>query len=382
MGRPTWVEIDLDAIAHNLQQFRGILTASVAIIGCIKANAYGHGLLPVARLLAAKGVDILAVGNVNEGVRLRRSGIATPIKVFGNTLPDTARLFAEYDLMPTFFTPQDADGYMKVLGPKVPLRVWIKVETGLSRLGILPQDVIHVVQKVLDKTRYQIIGLYTHLGNRAGTQDKSHAESQWASFKELLDKLESMEIHIPHLQAANGAATVCLPHTWLNTVSIGHGLYGILQVEDAKYQLNFRRAFRALRSRLISVASFGKGSDIGGTVVPRRSLIAVAPIGCGDGFSCRNEGADVLVRGVRARQIGKISLEHIRIDVTDVPKASVGDEVTMLGRQGEDEITLEEASQRLKVPMTEIWTAVHPSSVSYLYLREGELTEVIDIATL
>jgi len=92
------VEIDLDAIAHNLQQFRGILPESVAIIGCIKANAYGHGLLPVARLLASKGIDVLAVGNVNEGVRLRRSGISTPIKVFGNTLPDAAKMFAEHDL--------------------------------------------------------------------------------------------------------------------------------------------------------------------------------------------------------------------------------------------------------------------------------------------
>jgi len=140
-----------------------------------------------------------------------------------------------------------------------------------------------------------------------------------------VDKLESMEIHIPHSQVANGAATVCLPHTWLNTVSIGHGLYGMLQVEDAKHELNLRPAFRALRSRLISVAPFGEGSDIGGTIVPRQSLIGVAPIGCGDGFYCRNDGCDVLVRGVRARQIGKISLEHIRIDVTDVPNVSVGD---------------------------------------------------------
>jgi len=95
-GRPTWVEIDLDAITYNLQQFRRILPEFVAIIGCVKANAYGHGLLPVAKLLAAEGIDVLAVGNVNEGVRLRRSGISTPIKVFGNTLPDAARLFAAY----------------------------------------------------------------------------------------------------------------------------------------------------------------------------------------------------------------------------------------------------------------------------------------------
>ena len=221
-----------------------------------------------------------------------------------------------------------------------------------------------------------------HIGGRAGARDKSHAESQWTCFRELVDKLESMEIHIPHLQVANGAATVCLPHTWLNTVSIGHGLYGMLQVEDAKHELNLRPAFRALRSRLISVAPFGEGSDIGGTIVPRQSLIGVAPIGCGDEFSCRNDGCDVLVRGVRARQIGKISLEHIRIDVTDVPNVSVGDEVTLVGRQGEDEITLEEACQRLKAPLTEVWTAIHPFSVSYLYLREGQLAEVIDIATL
>lgn len=376
LGRPTWVEIDLDAISQNLAEFRRILGPDISIICCVKANAYGHGLLPVARHLVQVGADILAVGNVAEGVRLRKANVRAPIKVFGNALPEAARAFADYDLMPTFFAPNDPEEYVRVLGPRVPLKVWIKVETGLGRLGVSPEEAVRTVRIVLEETNYDIAGVYTHFGNRAGQKDRTLVELQWQCFMRFLDALELQGIRIRHIQAANGAAVIDMPHTWLNTVSIGLGLYDTVPTEKPELVLNLRRALRALRSKLISVKPFKARSDVGGVQVTRDSLIGVAPIGYGDGYSCRNEGAFVIVRGVRAPTIGKFTQEHLRIDVTDVPGVSVGDQVTLWGTEGDDGISLEEVSNRLGIPVAEVRTSIHHSSVSYIYLKNGEVVDI------
>ena len=367
IARPTWVEIDLDAISHNYHQFRRLLGANIRIIGCVKANAYGHGLIPVGRHLERLGIDILAVGNIEEGVALRQAGIVAPIKVFGNTLPTAARLFSDYNLMPSFFRASDPDNYLRYLDKGARLKIWVKVESGLGRLGVTPEKAQRVLWMLRRSSSFEVVGVYTHLGQASATRDKTVAQAQWQEFKKVLAFLNSRDIAVSHFQAANSAAVVDLPEMWLNTVSLGHGLYGILKTEAPRCRLNLRPAYTGFFSRLISIARFRAGRTVGGVELQRNSVIGIAPVGVGDGFSSRNVGHEALVRGCSAKIMGKISLEHLRLDITDIPNARVGDLVTLWNGFAGSPVYIEKVAARLGVPVTEVWTAARPSSVPFVY---------------
>lgn len=378
-GRPTWVEIDLDAVSNNVNELKKILGDKVTIIGALKATGYGHGLVPMAKHLVKLGICILSVGNIHEGIRLRKAGITVPILIFGGSLPEAGPLYVENDLMPSFINSTDPEEYVKILGPKVPLKVWIKVETGLGRCGVFPDEVVDMIRRVRDNTPYQIEGVYSHIGTRAALaepRDINYCEGQWGRFKKIVDELERLDIKIPYLQIASSHASLAMPYTWLNCVTPGLSLYTNPETVTSKYKLNFLESYKAIRSKLISVKKFKAGNQIGGTELERDSLIGVAPIGIGDGLSAKNKGHSVLVRGRRARIIGSVNLEHIRIDVTNVPGVSVADEVTILGEQGNDAITIKEMCDRIGMSTLEFYTSIHHSLVPYVFLKHGVVSDV------
>jgi len=377
--RPTWVEIDLDAVTNNVNELKKILGDNVTIVAALKAFGYGHGLVFMAKHLVKLGIGMIAVGNIFEGIRLRKGGISVPILVFGSSLPEAATSYVENDLIPTFINAHDPEEYMKVLGPKMPLKVWVKVETGLGRCGVFPHEVVDMIRRILNNTPYVIEGLYTHVGSRPAsseTSDINYCESQWISFKEIIDKLQTLGIKIPYLQFASSHTCIAMPHTWLNCVAIGTSIYTNPETATSKYELNFLESYKAIRSKLISVKKFETGNQIGGVELERDSLIGVAPIGTGDGLSAKLKGHSVLVRGLRAKIIGSLSLEHIRIDLTDVPGVSVGDEVTILGEQGNDVITFEEMCDRIGISKFEMYTSIDHSSVPYVFLENGMVSDI------
>jgi len=381
LARPVWVEIDLDAVTNNVTGLAKMLESRgpVQIIGAIKAHGYGHGLVPLARHLVGIGIGILAVGNIKDGIKLRKSGISVPVQVFGNTFPDAARLYVNHDLMPTFFNADDPQQYRKVLGEETPLNVWIKVETGLGRLGVPVDEVPDMIDYMNRNTRFKVEGVYTHIGARAAlgeTEDLVFVEDQWQRFKDLADRLEQSGANIPYYQAASSPACLSMPHTWMNCVCIGGGLFADPEPAIRKIDLPFKKAYKAIRSKLISVKHFKKGDQIGVHKLERDSVIGVAPIGLGDGLSGKNRDHPVLVRGNRCAIRGSISLEHIRIDVTDVPGVRVGDEVTILGKQGDDEITVEEMCSRTGYSAAQLWTSIKQTSVPYVFFRDGKVWAV------
>lgn len=376
LARPTWVEVDLDAVTHNVNELTRMLRGEAMLVGAIKARGYGHGLVPLARHLAGIGVGMLAVGNVKDGIKLRTSGLRLPVQVFGNTLPQAAPLYADHDLMPTFFAAEHPQQYREVLGERVPLKVWIKVETGLGRLGVPLHEVEAMIRYIRDHTAYTIEGIYTHIGARAASgdeQDRAFTERQWGKFRALRETLEQSGVAIPYYQAASSPAALSMPHARMNCLSIGAGLFGDPRPAVRKIDLSFRNAFKALRSKLLSVKPFQAGDQIGGFVLTRDSLIGVAPIGLGDGLPAGNRDHSVLVRGRRCFIRGSVSLEHIRIDVTDVPEVSVGDTVTLLGKQGDDEITVEDMCARTGYSAAQLLTAIKPSSVPVVFLKDGNV---------
>jgi|WetSurMetagenome_2_1015567.scaffolds.fasta_scaffold56095_2 alanine racemase len=377
--RPTWVEIDLDAVGNNVTEFKRILGDKVTILGVMKAHGYGHGLIPIAKYLIKHGIPILCVGNLYEGISLRKAGIKEPIQVFGSYLPEAANSFVDYNLMPTFFSPENPGQFAEMIGSKTPLKVWIKVETGLGRLGVFPDQVFEMIRKIKENTVYQVEGIFSHIGARAQSaseNDKAYCEGQWKVFNKLMNDLELQGTKIPYYQIASTHATIAMPHTWANCVSIANGLYSDEGPADPKIKIHLQPAYSALRSKLISIKKFNAGDQIGGYVLGRNSLIGVAPVGLGDGLSGKNTGNDVLVKGVRSKILGSVSFEHIRIDVTEVPNVTTGDVVTIMGKDGEDEIKLKEICTRTGVSSAQFWSAMNMSTVPYLFMENKKIVDI------
>lgn len=376
LGRPTWVEIDLDAITNNVNIFKKITGESVTIIGTLKGHGYGHGLVPIAKHLIQLGVPILAVGNLYEAIKLRNAGISVPVQVFGNTLPDSALEYAKYDLMPSFINEDDPKRYMNILGAAQKLKVWIKVETGLGRLGIPINKVIDTIEFIRKETPYIIEGIYTHIGKYTPSVKKKEYEQQFFRFSKLLKVIEEKGIKIPYKQFASTGATLNMPHTWLNCVAIGGGLFENTKIEDTRCDINLQNAFKGIKTKIISIKKFNKGCQIGNFILERDSLIGIAPIGVGDGFSNKNNNNSVIINGKRAFIRGSISFEHTKIDVTDIPNLNVGDEVTIIGKQHEERITIKDMCKRLELSRDEIITMMNPALVPFKFIKNNKIVDI------
>jgi len=376
--RPTWVEINLDAVTNNYQEFKRIIDPDVHIIAALKANGYGHGLIPIAKHCIKLGAVVLAVGNPYEGMRLRKAGIDAPIKVFGSTLPESAKIFDKFNLMPTFAMPEDPEQFIKVLGSDVKLKVWIKVETGLGRLGVFPKDILPMLKYIKKKTPYNVEGIYTHIGGRAQIDcdaDQEYCKKQWLVFESLMKDIKEAGYEIPYYQVASSHATAALPQSWANCISLGANLYSNDITPRTKFKIKKENAYQALRSKLISVKHFPKGSQIGGVILERNSIIGVAPIGLGDGLSAKNSGQDVLIKGTHCKIISSVSLEHIRIDITDVKNPNIGDVVTIIGTDGKETITVVEMCKRMSVSSAQFWTSLNTTTIPYVFFQNGEIID-------
>jgi len=374
--RPTWIEIDLDAVTNNVNEWKRILGEKILITAAIKGSGIGHGLVPVAKHLISMGISYFFMGNIYEAIKLRKEGIKSNIALFGNTLPEAAKYYADYNLMPSFTDRNDPKDYMKVLGKNTPLKIWIKVETGLGRFGVDIDQVIDMVKEIQESTPYKIEGIYSHIGGRAqksSVESDAYCENQWQIFKKLKEDIESLGINIPYYEIASTYPIVVMPHTWMNCVCIGTGFFKNEGMDKPKLEINIKPAFHALKSKLVSLNKHKAGDQIGGYLLERDSLIGVIPIGLADGLSGKNKDKEVLVNGVRCPIRGGVSFEHTRVDVTDSPGVQKGDEVVIIGKQGNDEITPEEVCKRTGQSWYQLVSSFNPMFVPHIYLKNGEV---------
>lgn len=377
--RPTWIEINLDAITNNYNEFQKLLGSDIKIIPALKAHGYGHGLVPMAKHMVDIGMDILAVGNLYEAVILRKNGVFAPIQVFGSYLPESANVFVDYDLMPTFSRSDDVNDYADILGKDVKRKVWIKVETGLGRLGVFPAEVLSMLKNIYENTGFTVEGIYTHIGARAGLdteEDINYCNEQWIIFEKLVAEIKEQGYNVPYYQAASTHAALALPQSWSNCVCLGSAAYADEITYRAKVNVNKKNSFQGLRSKLISIKDFKKDSQIGGVELQRDSKVGVAPIGLGDGWVGNNKGGDVIIRGKRCKIICGVSLEHTRIDITDVDGVSVGDVVTLIGKDQDQEITIDEMCQRIGCGTAQLWTSFNKITIPYVYFKNGRVVDV------
>ena len=250
--------------------------------------------------------------------------------------------------------------------------VYVKVETGLGRLGVNAEEAADLVKRIVTLPRIQVAGIYTHFGPAAGAKDKSYVQWQFRRFTTAIEELEESGIHIPVQQAANSGALVDLPHTYLTAVCPGAALYGMLETAAPKIQCTFDKPFMGVKSRVIQVHKLPAGVVVGGVKLERETTVAVIPIGHSDSFSSihGNQG-EVLVNGLRAMVLGAISLEHTKLDVTEIPGVQVGTEVVLIGRQGKEEITLAEIAEQRGCLEREVLSSM-VTRLPFVYYRGGK----------
>lgn len=356
--RPAWVEINTTAIENNAHRLKEIIGPDTELMAMVKANAYGHGAVESARAAVRGGATWLGVYAAGEGLELRAARIDARILVVGPTLPEWVRPALEQGLtlaIPSLEYVEPIAHTAREVGRRA--RVHVKIDTGMTRLGLGTKDAVTAIQEMTRDWRLEIEGIFTHFAvaddpNARGIAGwgAEYTRRQFESFNRIGDELIRAGAPIRYRHAANSPATVNLPHARLNLARSGILIYGLHPSADAPRPNGFELAL-SFKTRLAVVRDATRGTFVsyGATYeTPRDSRIGVLMVGYADGFrrGPKNYG-EVLVHGKRAPIVGRVCMDQTMIDVTDIPEAAAGDEVVLIGRQGDEEISAEEVGARL-----------------------------------
>lgn len=343
----TCAEIDLDALIYNYNQVKRIVGRDVAIAPVVKADGYGHGAVKVAKRLERAGAKMFIVAFIEEGIELREAGVKTPILLIGATLSDDSEYICQWNLTPVVFNIEQIDALDRSAERlNRSIRVHIKVDTGMGRLGLLPEDLVGFIKGILRRKNIVIEGIMTHFAE-VDIKDMEFALRQLKLFKEALGELRLNKFDVPIVHAANSAAIIYLNESYFNMVRPGLMLYGSYSTGRTKDVC--LKPVMSLRSKVVQVKRISEGMSIGygGSFITKRdSLIATIPIGYADGYSrsLSNKGY-VLIGEKIAPVIGNVCMDMTMADVTAHYGVCVGDEVVLIGRQGNEVIGAEDLAR-------------------------------------
>jgi len=377
-GIVTWAEIDLDAIAANVQAFQRHVGAGVEVIAVVKANAYGHGAVAVARAALQAGATRLAVHRAIEGVELRRAGIQAPILIMGYTPADGADLVARWQLTPSAITAeflQALSARAVALGVNVP--VHIKLDSGMSRYGLMPDELLPFLQANAALPGLVFEGLFTHFAT-ADWNDQTYVRQQLQVFSQSLQAARRAGFALPLAHAANSAGTMRMPEAHFNAVRPGISMYGMEPSDEWPPVFELRPAL-TLKSKVSRVRQLPAGAGIcyGRTfVTPHPMTVALVPVGYGDGYHrILSNKSCVLIGGQRAPILGRVCMDQFVVDVSHIPGVQQDDEVVLVGRQGAAYLSAEEVARLAQTINYEVTTSLL-GRVARAYLRRGEIVEV------
>ena len=344
---PTYAIVNLAALAHNISCINRYLSHGCEILAIVKANAYGHGAVETARALSHQGIERFAVASLDEGVALRQAGLSTSIVVLG-------ALFEEqlHDLITHRLTPVVSDGRILPALAKAahslstPYPIHLKVETGMGRLGISPEELLTLLDSPLLRRPLQVEGIMTHLADADGT-DSAFTERQLAILRAVLSQIQRRGVTIPFVHAANSAAIVRFPDAHFSLVRPGIMLYGYHTLPPSVPAPDLRPVL-SLRTTVAQLRNIPPGGTVSYNrtfVAAQQTRIAILPIGYADGYSRRlSHRGSVLIQGRRAPIVGLVCMDMIMVDVTDLPPLQVGETVTLIGQQGEESIWADEVA--------------------------------------
>jgi len=351
MVRPTYVEIDLDAIAHNVAAF-GRLIAPAQVCTVVKADAYGHGDVPVANAALDAGADLLAVALVEEGARLREAGVGAPILLLSEPEPESALEVADWDLTPTVYTRSFIDA---LAGTERNHQVHVKVDTGMHRVGAPPQEVPALMEAVRATAGVSLGGMWTHFP--VADADPEYTRSQIGRFDSVIAPFDPPVTHL-----ANTAGAVLFPEARRSLCRIGLGTYGLHPCPDTVDAIALRPAMRLVThiSHIQRLPAGERPSYGRVRSIDRDSNIVTAPVGYADGVTrALTRNGSVLIGGKRYPMAGMVTMDQIVIDVGD-DDHTVGDEVVLLGTQGDEEITADEWATDLGTISYEVVCSIGP----------------------
>ncbi|AMV73168.1 alanine racemase [Desulfuromonas carbonis] len=359
--RPTFAEIDLDALRHNFRLLRRQAGAGRQLLAVVKADAYGHGALPVARTLQACGADYFGVAMVAEGTALRQGGIQRPILVLGGAAPGEEALLLDQNLTPVIFDlPAARRLSAAAMAAGRSCRYHLKVDSGMGRLGFVPADLPAVLPRLADLPGLEMAGLISHFA-LADQADHPITQTQAERFRAMLGTVRAAGFApaLVHLSNSAGLYGPALPDC--NLVRPGIALYGGLPADYLAGEIDLRPVMRLYTTiAQLTAVPPGAGVSYGHRFVASRpTLIAALPVGYADGYARRLSGCgEVLVRGHRAPVAGTVCMDWTMVDVTDVPAVAVGDRVTLLGRDGSEEVTAEEWAGRIGTISYEVFCLI------------------------
>lgn len=339
--RPTWAEIRLDNISHNFRQVKKKIAPGIKVMACVKADAYGHGLIPVSRRLARCGADYLGVASVDEGISLRQAGIRLPVLILGVTLKKDIRPLFRYNLTPTVCTREFALALNNAGGGKgKAINIHIKVDTGMGRIGVLYEDALGFIKTLQKLKNITIEGVFTHLA--CADVNKGFTMRQITMFRRLISELNNAGIRIRLAHAANSLGVVDFKESHFNMVRPGLVIYGLYPKKGLDINL---RPVLSLKTRVVYSKRVIKGSGISyghAYRTGRDTTIVTLPIGYGDGYprNLSNLGP-VLIKGRRFKISGRVCMDQAMVDVGGFA-VKAGTEAVLIGSQGQGKITAEE----------------------------------------
>ncbi len=365
----TWLEISKSALLNNLAAFHELLGPGVSIMPIIKSNAYGHGILEVAKIVAPTS-DWLGVVSLDEALVIRKSGIKTPILVLSFFNEKNISLAANKNIVFPVFDLEGAKTISRVMKRlHKTLSVHLKIDVGTTRLGILPKDVLGVAKAVKKLPGLKITGIFSHLADSENF-NQEYTNKQIKTFNSICQALEKsgLDINVRHL--ACSAATIINPNSRNSLVRIGISLYGLWPSKDTKalYERHFNgfklRPVLSWHTTIIQIKNVPINTYVGYGCTyktKRRTKIAVLPIGYWDGYDRKlsNHG-EALIRSRRARVLGRICMNMTMVDVTDIPGVRVGEQATLIGTQGKENISAEELAEKAGTINYEIVTRINP----------------------
>ena len=360
-GRPTRCFIDHAALRWNLSHIKKTIGRNVNILSMVKADAYGHGAVPVAQTLAAAGSYAFGVATVTEGIELRQAGVKQPILVLAGAYVEQLDQFLKYNLTPVLHELETLKALdRKVQARRTTLGIQLEVDTGMGRIGFPSAETDAWLPALWKLKALKLAGVFSHFAD-AETANEKYTERQLKHFQRVLDRLRRAGIVHSSSHMSKSAALITVPAAHFAMVRPGLILYGMYPSAQIKKQISLKPVL-SWKTRIIQMKRSPAGSSVGygrTFVTKRNSLIATLPVGYADGYRrLLSNRAQVLVRGKRAPVVGRVSMDLTTVDVTDIRNVQQGDEIVLLGRQDNAEITADEMAAWANTISYEVFTSI------------------------
>ena len=334
-NRAAWAEINMGAIAHNYREIRSRIAKDAKLCAVVKADAYGHGAVAVARVALEEGADYLAVATLSEALKLRAAGFTTPLLILGLVEPESAREVVDGDITQTVCRMDLVEALSKeAVRQGKTVKVHLTIETGMGRIGVHPKDAAETAKKIVALPNVELEGVFSHFA-LADIPDKTFTTNQVKLFQEACNAIEAVGIRIPIKHIAESAAILEIPDVHFDMVRAGIIQYGLWPSDEVTRPIDLRQCMKFC-ARIVYVKTIQPGESVGygrKFIAERETRIATLPVGYADGYIRAYAGGSVEVCGKRAPIAGRVCMDQFMIDITDIPEAQMGDVCTLFGSE-------------------------------------------------